>query len=32
MAEATLNIVELGEYVKRKRQDEKLSLREVQLP
>jgi len=29
MAEATLNIVELGEYVKRKRQDEKLSLREV---
>jgi transcriptional regulator with XRE-family HTH domain len=28
MAEA-LNIVELGEYVKRKRQDEKLSLREV---
>jgi transcriptional regulator with XRE-family HTH domain len=29
MAEATLNIVELGEYVKRKRQDEKLSLRDV---
>ena len=29
MAEATLNIVELGEYVKRKRQEEKLSLREV---
>lgn len=29
MADATLNIVELGEYVKRKRQDEKLSLREV---
>jgi transcriptional regulator with XRE-family HTH domain len=29
MAEATLNIVELGEYVKRKRQEEKLSLRQV---
>jgi len=29
MAEATLNIVELGEYVKRKREDEKLSLRDV---
>ncbi len=29
MAEATLNIVELGEYVKRKREEEKLSLREV---
>lgn len=29
MGEATLNIVELGEYVKRKRQEEKLSLRDV---
>ncbi|HVF92178.1 MAG TPA: helix-turn-helix transcriptional regulator [Blastocatellia bacterium] len=29
MAEATLDIVELGEYVKRKRQEEKLSLRQV---
>jgi transcriptional regulator with XRE-family HTH domain len=29
MGEPTLNIVELGEYVKRKRQDEKLSLRDV---
>ena len=29
MTEPTLNIVELGEYVKRKRQEEKLSLREV---
>jgi len=29
MTEPALNIVELGEYVKRKRQDEKLSLREV---
>ena len=29
MGEATLNIVELGEYVKRKRQEEKLSFREV---
>ncbi|HEX8185146.1 MAG TPA: helix-turn-helix transcriptional regulator, partial [Blastocatellia bacterium] len=29
MTEATLNIVELGEYVKRKRQEEKLSLRQV---
>ncbi len=29
MGEATLNIVELGEYVKRKRQEEKLSLRQV---
>jgi transcriptional regulator with XRE-family HTH domain len=29
MAEAAMNIVELGEYVKRKRLDEKLSLREV---
>ncbi|HXG94394.1 MAG TPA: helix-turn-helix transcriptional regulator [Blastocatellia bacterium] len=29
MAEAALNIVELGEYVKRKRRDEKLSLRDV---
>jgi len=29
MGEAALNIVELGEYVKRKRQDEKLSLRQV---
>ncbi len=27
--EPTLNIVELGEYVKRKREDEKVSLREV---
>jgi transcriptional regulator with XRE-family HTH domain len=27
--EPTLNIVELGEYVKRKREDERLSLREV---
>jgi transcriptional regulator with XRE-family HTH domain len=29
MGEATLNIVELGEYVKRKRQEDKLSLRDV---
>ncbi|HET9533210.1 MAG TPA: helix-turn-helix transcriptional regulator [Blastocatellia bacterium] len=29
MGEATLNIVELGEYVKRKRQEDKLSLRQV---
>lgn len=29
MAEAALDIVELGEYVKRKRQEEKLSLRQV---
>jgi transcriptional regulator with XRE-family HTH domain len=29
MVEATLDIVELGEYVKRKRQEEKLSLRQV---
>ena len=29
MGESALNIVELGEYVKRKRQDEKLSLRQV---
>ncbi|HKY06470.1 MAG TPA: helix-turn-helix transcriptional regulator [Blastocatellia bacterium] len=29
MGEATLNIVELGEYVKRKRQEENLSLRQV---
>ncbi len=29
MTEATLNIVELGEYVKRKRLDEKMSLRQV---
>jgi transcriptional regulator with XRE-family HTH domain len=29
MIEAALNIVELGEYVKRKRQEEKLSLRQV---
>jgi transcriptional regulator with XRE-family HTH domain len=29
MGEATLNIEELGEYVKRKRQEEKLSLRDV---
>lgn len=29
MTEPALNIVELGEYVKRKRQDDKLSLREV---
>lgn len=29
MTEPTLNIVELGEYVKRKRQEEKLSLRDV---
>ena len=29
MTEATLDIVELGEYVKRKRQEEKLSLRQV---
>ncbi len=29
MGEATLDIVELGEYVKRKREDEKLSLRDV---
>lgn len=29
MGEATLDIVELGEYVKRKRQEEKLSLRQV---
>jgi transcriptional regulator with XRE-family HTH domain len=29
MTEATLDIVELGEYVKRKRQEEKLSLRRV---
>ncbi|MGA9769912.1 MAG: helix-turn-helix transcriptional regulator [Blastocatellia bacterium] len=29
MTEPALNIVELGEYVKRKRQEEKLSLREV---
>ena len=27
--EPTLNIVELGEYVKRKREDEKMSLRDV---
>jgi transcriptional regulator with XRE-family HTH domain len=29
MTEPALNIVELGEYVKRKRQEEKLSLRQV---
>jgi transcriptional regulator with XRE-family HTH domain len=29
MTEATLNIIELGEYVKRKRLDEKMSLRQV---
>jgi transcriptional regulator with XRE-family HTH domain len=29
MGESTLNIEELGEYVKRKRQEEKLSLRQV---
>ncbi|MBI3651499.1 MAG: helix-turn-helix transcriptional regulator [Acidobacteria bacterium] len=29
MEEPTLNIVEMGEYVKRKREDEKLSLRDV---
>jgi transcriptional regulator with XRE-family HTH domain len=29
MTESALNIVELGEYVKRKRQEEKLSLRQV---
>ena len=29
MDEPTLNIVEMGEYVKRKREDEKLSLRDV---
>jgi transcriptional regulator with XRE-family HTH domain len=29
MNEATLNIVELGEYVKRKRQEDRLSLRQV---
>ncbi len=29
MGESALNIIELGEYVKRKRQDEKLSLRQV---
>lgn len=29
MGEATLNIIELGEYVKRKRQEDKLSLRQV---
>ncbi|HEX5736240.1 MAG TPA: helix-turn-helix transcriptional regulator [Blastocatellia bacterium] len=29
MGEATLNIIELGEYVKRKRQEDKLSLRDV---
>lgn len=29
MGDSALNIVELGEYVKRKRQDEKLSLRQV---
>src|ERR1051325_8496488 len=29
MEEPTLNIVEMGEYVKRKREDERLSLRDV---
>jgi transcriptional regulator with XRE-family HTH domain len=29
MNDAALNVVELGEYVKRKREDEKLSLRQV---
>jgi len=29
MTEATLNVVELGEYVKRKRQEDRLSLRDV---
>lgn len=29
MGESTLNVEELGEYVKRKRQEEKLSLRQV---
>ena len=29
MSEPMINVVELGEYIKRKRQDEKLSLRQV---
>lgn len=29
MAEPMINVIELGEYIKRKRQDEKLSLRQV---
>src|SRR5689334_21612397 len=29
MEEPTLNIIEMGEYVKRKREEEKLSLRQV---
>ena len=29
MEEPTLNIIEMGEYVKRKREEERLSLRQV---